>query len=353
MTTRATIAGGITPPPAPSGDAGGGDARRVDPAGRGDRAAVGRPAPRRVRCASRPASAPLAVAASVPAGASTVADLGVPPDSRDQADVVKAPAEAEQRHIATVYRKAPKAKRYVFRLTDKPFRHLKPGRYLVQVRVGASRDGPRAGGEPRDHDQEGEVRTPPDRTPGPRRRTVRRRGSLWVTRSDAVASPAAATQHQGCGREAVAPPAAASPCPGQSRARVCRQPRNAAMTSAKRATDVGAARVGQADDRRLHAGLGQLAVAADVLLDRRRALALARLAGRDHARGREVRHLDRRPDRGPRRRSARGAPRPCGGPSSGSPNRLHASACRATRRSVRRSPEPPTRIGTCSCSGRG
>ena len=42
-------------------------------------------------------------------------------------------------HIATVYRRTPKAKRYVFRLTEKPFRHLKPGRYLVQVRVGTSR----------------------------------------------------------------------------------------------------------------------------------------------------------------------------------------------------------------------
>jgi hypothetical protein len=41
--------------------------------------------------------------------------------------------------VATVYRKTTKAKRYVFRLTEKPFRHLKPGRYLVQVRVGASR----------------------------------------------------------------------------------------------------------------------------------------------------------------------------------------------------------------------
>jgi glycine/D-amino acid oxidase-like deaminating enzyme len=37
----------------------------------------------------------------------------------------------------------------------------------------------------------------------------------------------------------------------------------------------------------------------------------------------------------------------------GSPNRLHASAWRATSRSVRRSPEPPTRIGMRSWSGRG
>jgi hypothetical protein len=41
--------------------------------------------------------------------------------------------------IATVYRRTTRAKRYVFRLTEKPFRHLKAGRYLVSVRVGPSR----------------------------------------------------------------------------------------------------------------------------------------------------------------------------------------------------------------------
>ena len=83
-------------------------------------------------------SAPLAVSATVPAGASTVAISMFRLNS-----VIKRTSKARQKpssvHIATVYRKAPKAKRYVFRLTEKPFRHLKPGRYLVQVRVGASR----------------------------------------------------------------------------------------------------------------------------------------------------------------------------------------------------------------------
>jgi len=83
-------------------------------------------------------SAPLSVSATVPAGASTVAISLFRLNS-----VVKRTSKARQRpssvHIATVYRKAPKAKRYVFRLTEKPFRHLQPGRYLVQVRVGASR----------------------------------------------------------------------------------------------------------------------------------------------------------------------------------------------------------------------
>jgi hypothetical protein len=77
-------------------------------------------------------SAPIAVAASVPAGARTVAIT------------VSRMTSAAKRHpssvrIGTVYRKTTTAKRYVFRLTDKPFRNLKPGRYLVQVRVGTSR----------------------------------------------------------------------------------------------------------------------------------------------------------------------------------------------------------------------
>ncbi len=82
-------------------------------------------------------SAPLAVSATVPAGASTVSISLFRLNS-----VIKRTSKVRQPssvHVATVYRKAPKAKRYVFRLTEKPFRHLKPGRYLVQVRVGASR----------------------------------------------------------------------------------------------------------------------------------------------------------------------------------------------------------------------
>ena len=42
-------------------------------------------------------------------------------------------------HVATVYRMVAKAHRYVFRLTERSFRRLKAGRYLVQVRVGPSR----------------------------------------------------------------------------------------------------------------------------------------------------------------------------------------------------------------------
>jgi hypothetical protein len=77
------------------------------------------------------------VSARVPAGASTVAITLFRLNSQ-----IKRTGKARQPssvHIATVYRRAPKAKRYVFRLTERPFRHLKPGRYLVQVRVGTSR----------------------------------------------------------------------------------------------------------------------------------------------------------------------------------------------------------------------
>ena len=41
--------------------------------------------------------------------------------------------------IASVYRKAPKGKRYTFRLTERKLRRLKPGRYLIEVRVAKSR----------------------------------------------------------------------------------------------------------------------------------------------------------------------------------------------------------------------
>jgi len=41
--------------------------------------------------------------------------------------------------VATVYRPAPKAKRYRFRLTEPKLRHLPAGRYRVEVRAGRSR----------------------------------------------------------------------------------------------------------------------------------------------------------------------------------------------------------------------
>jgi Ca2+-binding RTX toxin-like protein len=84
-------------------------------------------------------AAPLAIATTVPAGASTVAISVFRIGSLEKRTSVGSKRGVRTVHIGTVYRKAPKAKRYVFRLTEKPFRHLKPGRYLVQVRVGKSR----------------------------------------------------------------------------------------------------------------------------------------------------------------------------------------------------------------------
>src|SRR5918999_791015 len=55
---------------------------------------------------------------------------------------------------------------------------------------------------------------------------------------------------------------------------------------------LGAPRVREAHDRRLHAGLGELAVAAHLLLGRRRSLPLPGAARRHHPRRCQVRHLD-------------------------------------------------------------
>jgi Ca2+-binding RTX toxin-like protein len=85
-------------------------------------------------------SSPLAISTTVPAGASTVAITlfrVTTLEKRTSAGATR--RSTSTKHIGTVYRKAPKAKRYVFQLTEKPFRNLKPGRYLVQVRVGTSR----------------------------------------------------------------------------------------------------------------------------------------------------------------------------------------------------------------------
>jgi hypothetical protein len=99
------------------------------------------PAPltaRAVSVTAATAGAPIAVAATVPAGANTAAislfRISTP---------IKRTSRTRQRpttvHVGTVYRKTTAAKRYVFRLTEKPFRHLKPSRNLVSVRVGSSR----------------------------------------------------------------------------------------------------------------------------------------------------------------------------------------------------------------------
>ena len=87
---------------------------------------------------SAPAAGPVRVAATVPAGATTVRIAVFRLTSPSKRTSASGKANG-RRHVATVFRAAPKAKRYVFRLTEKPMRNLKPGRYLIEVRVGASR----------------------------------------------------------------------------------------------------------------------------------------------------------------------------------------------------------------------
>ena len=132
--------------------------------------------------------------------------------------------------------------------------------------------------------------------------------------------------------------------------------RNAAITGAKASTWAGVPSRWRATIASCDAGLGPLAVAADVLLDGADDVGVA--LGR-RRRAAEHGGLGQVGDRHRRRVAVLGLAvpaqdrRPCGRRSGGSPNRLQASAWRATSRSVRRSPDPPTRIGTCSCSGRG
>jgi hypothetical protein len=56
-----------------------------------------------------------------------------------RAAAVGTKAKAKRKLVATVYRATPKAKTYRFRLKQRALRTLKPGRYVVEVRAGASR----------------------------------------------------------------------------------------------------------------------------------------------------------------------------------------------------------------------
>jgi Ca2+-binding RTX toxin-like protein len=140
-TQRATLAGGALcgALPAVPAAAAAGTARLSTPLGQA-LAPLLSPAPlvARTLSVSAPASGPLAVAATMPAGANTVAITVIRLNAllKRTSSRRQAPSSAQ---IGTVYRKTTAAKRYVFRLTEKPFRHLKSGRYLVQVRVGRSR----------------------------------------------------------------------------------------------------------------------------------------------------------------------------------------------------------------------
>ena len=102
----------------------------------------GRPAAPALRVSGLTVSASgasrITVAANVPAGARAVR-IRVFRLTGGAQRAVAARKATGRKHIATVFRHTPKAKRYVFRLTEKALRHLKPGRYLIEVRVGTSR----------------------------------------------------------------------------------------------------------------------------------------------------------------------------------------------------------------------
>jgi hypothetical protein len=83
-------------------------------------------------------TAPLTVAVNAPAGAGVV-QIRVFRLTGATAGAAAARSGARRKLVASVYRSTTKAKRYTFRLTEKRLRHLKPGRYLVEVRTGKSR----------------------------------------------------------------------------------------------------------------------------------------------------------------------------------------------------------------------
>jgi hypothetical protein len=79
-------------------------------------------------------TAPITVAAALPAGSTVQISV-----FRLLKATGRARAGQRRKHIATVFRTAPRANRYRFRLTEHALRNLKPGRYEVVVRVGPSR----------------------------------------------------------------------------------------------------------------------------------------------------------------------------------------------------------------------
>jgi hypothetical protein len=81
----------------------------------------------------------LTVATSVPAGTKVVQISLFSLNAFDKRTSAGKAKKRSMRHVVTVFRTTTTASRYVFRLSGKRFRHLKPGRYLVRVRVGASR----------------------------------------------------------------------------------------------------------------------------------------------------------------------------------------------------------------------
>ncbi|MCW2956047.1 MAG: hypothetical protein JWO69_916, partial [Thermoleophilia bacterium] len=84
-------------------------------------------------------SEPLRVAAAVPAGAvaTEIAVFTAPAAVGPPSTLLAAKPRAQL--VTRVMRSTPKAKRYTFRLTERKLKHLKPGRYTIEVRVGRDR----------------------------------------------------------------------------------------------------------------------------------------------------------------------------------------------------------------------
>jgi hypothetical protein len=80
--------------------------------------------------------APITVSATVPSG-SRVVQIRV--FRLTGARSARTAAKARRRLVATVYRSVTHARRYRFRLTEKRLRSLEPGRYVLEVRVGRTR----------------------------------------------------------------------------------------------------------------------------------------------------------------------------------------------------------------------
>jgi hypothetical protein len=138
-TARASILpNATTAPTAAAAAVPAGPAARTAPA----TAAPAAPAPAVLRASAltvrAAGTAPLTVAANVPAGATT-ARITVSRLTRPAKGSPAARRRVRAKVIATVFRTVSQGRRVTFRLTEKPLRNLRAGRYRVEVRVGRSR----------------------------------------------------------------------------------------------------------------------------------------------------------------------------------------------------------------------
>jgi len=142
-----TVSGGATTPPPTTGGpgpgAGGGQGRGQGGAGGGQGRgrgglAVAQVAPTIQAAALRATGLPVTVR---PQAGATAVQIRVFRVTGATARAAAVSTKAAKRQlVATVYRATPKAKTYRFRLKERKLRSLKPGRYVVEIRAGASRN---------------------------------------------------------------------------------------------------------------------------------------------------------------------------------------------------------------------